>query len=289
MGLFFTNIWTSITQFFDDLGSSADQYLIAIAKIIGILIVAKIVNLILKRLIKRVMLRRKNKNPLSVMAKKAETLESISTSTAKYIVWFFAAMAILDVLGLGTTVTSLLATAGIGGIAIAFGAQSLVKDVVSGLFMLLENQYSVGEYIEIEGEKGTVEAITVRTTKISRFSGEVTTIPNGSITKVTNYSRGDHLAIIDMSVSYETDIEKASCIMQKMGLEYMASHDNIVEEPHVLGIIRFGESDIVLRMIMRVKPLTHWETERALRRTIKEEFDRQGVVIPYPHRVVVNE
>ena len=136
------------------------------------------------------------------------------------------------------TVSSLLATAGIGGIALAFGAQNLVRDVVSGMFLLLENLYAVGEYIEIDSEKGTVEAITVRTTRIQRFTGETTTIPNGSITKVTNYSRGDHLAVIDMSISYEADIEKASALMQAEGLAYMQNHDNILEEPHVLGIYR---------------------------------------------------
>ncbi|MDD5018278.1 MAG: mechanosensitive ion channel, partial [Eubacteriales bacterium] len=261
MEQFFSNIWTSITGFFQDLGSHADIIIIAVLKIIGIIILAKLVIVILRRVIKRVLKRRKQKKPLSAMAKKAQTIESVSRSVAKYIVYFFAAMAILGTLGLGTTVTSLLATAGIGGIAIAFGAQSLVKDLVSGLFLLIENQYAVGEYIEVDGEKGTVEAITIRTTRIARFTGEITTIPNGSITKVTNYSRGDHLAIVDMSISYESDIEKASMIMQNMGLAYMESHDNILEEPHVLGIIEFGESSVVIRMIMRVAVLTHWETE----------------------------
>lgn len=288
METFFSNIWTSITKFFTELGSDADDILLSIIKIILIIVVAKLLIVVLRRVIKRVMQRSKTRKPQSQMAKKAETIESVSHSIAKYLIYFFAAMSILGELGLGTTVNSLLATAGIGGVAIAFGAQDLVKDVVSGFFLLFENQFSVGEYIEVDGEKGTVEAITIRTTKINRFSGETTTIPNGTITKVTNYSRGDHLAIVDMSVSYETDIEKASMIMRDMGLAYMQNHDNILEEPHVLGVINLGESEVVIRMIIRVQPLTHWETERALRRSIKEEFDKQGVDIPYPHRVVIN-
>lgn len=288
MEKFFSNIWTSIVDFFQELGSNADEILIGLIKIIAIIIVAKILIVVLRRVIKRFLERSKAKKPLSPMAKKAETIESVAYSISKYIIYFLAAMSILEQLNLGTTVNSLLATAGVGGVAIAFGAQGLVKDVVSGFFLLFENQYSVGEYIEVDGEKGTVEAITVRTTRINRFSGETTTIPNGNILKVTNYSRGDHLAIVDMSIAYEVDIEKASTIMQNMGLEYMANHDNILEEPHVLGIISFGESDVVLRMIIRVKPLTHWDTERALRRMVKEEFDRQDVEIPYPHHVVIN-
>jgi small conductance mechanosensitive channel len=204
------------------------------------------------------------------------------------VVYFIAFMGILGVLGLGTAVASLLAAAGIGGIVIAFGAQSLVKDVFSGLFLLFEGQYAVGDYIEVDGEKGTVSAITLRTTSFKRFTGETVTIPNGSINKLVNYSVGDNLAVLDIPVSYNTDIEKASAIMQSKGLEFMASHDNILEEPHVLGIIELEESSIVLRMIIRVQPLTHWETERALRRMIVEEFARNHVEIPFPHRVVIN-
>jgi small conductance mechanosensitive channel len=146
----------------------------------------------------------------------------------------------------------------------------------------------VGDYIEVDGEKGTVTAVTLRTTSFKRLTGETVTIPNGSITKLINYSSGDNLAVLDISVSYDTNIEKASAIMQSMGLEYMASHDNILEEPHVLGIIELEESSILLRMIVRVQPLTHWETERALRRMIVEEFARSNVEIPLPHRVVIN-
>ena len=288
MQSFFQNIWTSISSFFAELGSSADQILIGLIKIIAILIVAKLLIITVRHIIRRMLRRRKKNKPMSAMAKKSDTIESVAGSVAKYLVWFLAAVAILDTLGLGSTVGSLLATAGIGGIAVAFGAQNLVRDVVSGMFILIEDQYAVGEYVEIGDETGTVDAITVRTTRITRFSGETTTIPNGSITKVTNYSRGDHLAIVDMSISYDDDIEKASALMEETGLAYMQNHDNILEQPHVLGVMELGDSDVVLRMIMRVKPLTHWETERALRQAIKLKFDENDVDIPYPHIVVKN-
>ena len=288
MNQFFTNILTSITTFFNQLGENADIIFVAVIKIVAIIIAAKLAIVIVRRIIYRALQRSKKKKPMSAMAKKTETIESVAGSAAKYIIYFIAAMSILGTLGLGTTVSSLLATAGIGGIALAFGAQNFVRDVVSGMFLLLENQFSVGEYIEIGDEKGTVDAITIRTTRITRFSGETTTIPNGSISKVTNYSRGDHLAIIDMSVSYDTDIEKASAVMLNTGLEYMKKHDNILEEPHVLGVTDLGDSNVVIRMIVRVKPLTHWETERALLQQIKEAFDANDVEIPFPHIVVKN-
>lgn len=289
MEKFFSNVWESITKFFSNLGKDADVMLIGLLKIIGILLLSKASILIARKIIKNVLKKRRLRRPFSTMARKKETMETVIASFARYAVYFLAATAILSVLGLGATVSSLITTAGIGGIAIAFGAQSLVKDVVSGLFMLIESQYSVGEYIEVDGEKGTVEAISIRTTSILKFTGEVMTIPNGSITKVTNYSRKDLLAVIDVPVMYETDIGKAGEIMLAMGLEYMANHDNILEEPHVLGIIELSDSKMVLRMIVRVKPLTHWETERALRRLIIEKFEHSGVDMPYPRMVVLKK
>lgn len=289
MGKVFENIWSGITRFFENLGNDADVILVDVIKIIAVLILAKLSIIVIRRVIKSVMRKSKKRKPLSAIARKTKTIESVASSVAKYIVYFMAATSILGIIGLGATVSSLLATAGIGGIAIAFGAQSFVKDVVSGMFMLFENQYSVGEYVDIEGEKGTVESITVRTTSILRFTGEITTIPNGAVTKVTNYSRGDLLAVIDMPLTYETDVGHAAEIMRSAGLDYMVNHDNILEEPHVLGIIELDDSRLVLRMIIRVKPLTHWETERNLRRIVKERFEERGIDAPYPHRVVLSK
>jgi len=288
MGQFFTNIWNSIVDYFTNLGSNADLILIGIVKIVLIIVVAKLVSVFVRRLVVRSLRRRKEKKPESQLAIKSDTIESVAKSVSKVVIYLIGAMSILGVLGLGTTVTSLLATAGIGGIAIAFGAQSLVKDVVSGLFLLFEDQFSVGEYIEAGGEKGTVEAITIRTTKIRKFSGETAIIPNGVIDKVINYSRGNHLAIISMSIAYESDAAKAGEIMKAVGDEYRKSHDNVIEEPQVLGVTALGESDMVIKMIMRVKPLTHWVTEREIMMQIKEEFDKNGIDIPYPHHVIIN-
>jgi moderate conductance mechanosensitive channel len=288
MDKFFKNVLESISEFFDSIGKNADKIFFGFIKIICVLLLARILIVLIRHIIKRILHRSKKIRPSSSMARKSETIESVSASAAKYAVYFFAAIAILDILGMGGTVSSLLATAGIGGIALAFGAQSFVKDVVAGFFLLLENQYSVGEYIETGDEKGTVEAITIRTTRIRRFTGEITTLPNGGISSVTNYSRGDHLAVIDIPAPYGSDIEKISKIMQDKGLEYMTCHDNILEEPHVLGITELGDN-MVVRMILRVRPLTHWETERDLRRMIQEEFQSQQISMPYPRRVVIGK
>lgn len=289
MSKFFSSIWTSITDFFDNIGQYADDALIGLIKIIGIIVLARIIVALVKRVTRRVVKNQTNRKPSSTIAKKAETVQTVTNSIAKYVIYFFAVMGILGVLGLGDVVGSMLAAAGIGGIVIALGAQSLVKDIMSGMFMLFENELTVGEYVKIGDNEGTVEAITLRTTTIIKFTGEAVTIPNGSIDTVINYSRGGHLAIIDMPISYDTDIELAGKVMQDAGLDYMTGHDNILEEPRVLGIIKFDDSQMVLRMVIRVAPLTHWETERALRKLIKEAFDKNGVTIPFPHRVIVNK
>jgi len=286
---FFSNVLTNISDFFDNIGQYADDVLIALIKIAGIIVLAGIIIAVVKRVTRRVVKKQTDRKPNSAIAKKAGTVQTVTNSIVKYAIYFFAVMGILGVVGLGDVISSMLAAAGIGGIVIALGAQSLVKDIMSGMFMLFENQLTVGEYVKIADNEGTVESITLRTTTIIKFTGEFVTIPNGSIDTVINYSRGGHLAIIDMPVSLDTDIELAGKLMQDAGLDYMAAHDNILEEPRVLGIIEFGDSEMVLRMIMRVTPLTHWETERALRRIIKEAFDKNGVTLPFPHRIVVNK
>lgn len=285
---FFSGIWKSLAGFFENIGQYADDVLIALIKIAGIIALARIIVALTRRVSRRIVKARVHRKPHSAVAQKAETIQTVTDSVLKYAIYFFALMGILGVLGLGAAVSSMLAAAGIGGIVIALGAQSLVKDIMSGMFMLFENQLTVGEFIRIGDHEGTVNAVTLRTTTIIRFTGEAVTIPNGSIDTIINYSRGGHLALIDMPVTFETDIEKASALMLRAGADYKAAHDNILEEPRVLGIIELGESGMVLRMVMRVLPLTHWETERALRRMIIEAFDKNGVAVPYPHRVVIN-
>ena len=160
-----------------------------IGKIILILLVGRLFVVLLQRLVKRILKKTAEKNRLSSFSQRIDTFQSVICSVIKYVIYFFVITSILGVLGLSATVSSLLATAGIGGVAIAFGAQGLVKDIITGLFLLFEDQFTVGETVQIDGEKGVIEAITLRSTRIRKPSGEITTVPNGSITKVTNFSR----------------------------------------------------------------------------------------------------
>ncbi len=196
-------------------------------------------------------------------------------------------ISVLNVLNIPTQ--SILAAAGLGGLAIGFGAQNLVKDVISGFFVLLEDQFAVGDYITIDDATGTVEGMELRTTKIRSFNGDLHIIPNGDIKKVINHSRGNSLAVIDVAIAYETDIDDAIWVLRNIANEYYEKNvDIMIEEPKVLGITRFADSDLNIRMIAKTHPLKHWTVEREIRKKVKEAFETGGIEIPYPKRVVRN-
>lgn len=219
---------------------------------------------------------------------KASTLSGILKSIVKYAVYIIVIISVLNVFNIPTA--PLLATAGLGGIAIGFGAQSLVKDVFTGFFILFEDQYGVGDYVTIGSMTGTVEDIGLRITKLRSFNGDLHIIPNGEVKTVTNHSRGDSLAVIDIGISYETDAERAIAILREVTEKYYkAAADAIVEKPEVLGINKFNESEVVIRTIARTKPLMHWKVERALRKNILDAFKAQNIEIAYKKKVVISK
>lgn len=252
-------------------------------KILLILFVASIIYKVGKALINR-FFDAQIQARLGMDARKINTLRALSQSVLKYVVYFIAA---LTVLGQFVDTTSILATAGIGGLAIGFGAQNLVKDVISGFFILFEDQYAVGDFVTIGDTTGTVEEIGLRITKVRGFKGDLTIIPNGQILKVVNYTRGNVLAVVDIGVSYETDIDKAIKVIESVAKKYAQENQNIVEEPQVLGVMDLGDSQITIRAIARTLPMKHWEAERELKKRIKEAFDENGIEIPYPRRVII--
>lgn len=256
-------------------------------KIFLILIIARMAILLLRRLIKRLLQKTKEKKKTAGFAQKIDTLQSLLFSIIQYVVYFFAAASILRVLGLGATATSLLTTAGIGGLAIAFGAQGLIRDIVTGLFLLLEDQYSIGEYIQADNEQGTVESISLRMTTLKKSSGEITNIPNGNISKVTNYSRNNSIAIIDVPVSYETDMGKARKLLRQTAVIYMKNHPNVLEEPRLPVIAGLEENHVVLRLIIKVSALTRGATENDLRLLIQDLFANGQIQVPYPKSFLI--
>lgn len=261
-----------------------------ITKGIGILIILIIAGIAIRTgnfIISRFVTGRSGRLNLPMEERRLKTLASILRSVLRYTVYFIAGMTILDTLGV--PMTSILATAGIGGLAVGFGAQNLVKDVITGFFILLEDQISVGDYVTLEGISGTVVGMGMRVTTIQGFTGELNIIPNGSITKVINYSKANNKAIVDVNVSYKSDIDKAIELMKDVGLNLMKENQDIVEEPNVLGVVSLGESGVTIRMITTVRPTTQWGIERELRKRIKEAFEKEGIEIPYPHMVVIQK
>jgi small-conductance mechanosensitive channel len=285
---FFTSIWKSITKFFNSLPNSADVIVLTLIKIILIVVAAKVVIVITNGIIRKMVKRRKRKNPNSLTARKSQSVATLMQSVIRYTVYFFAIATILEVIGLGITAGSILATAGIGGVALGLGAQGIIKDVLSGFFLLFENQFAVGDYVDIAGQTGTVEAITVRTTQIRAFTGELVILPNGSISKVINYTRGNIIVPLLIYIAIGQDTEAAIGILTDCVMEYAAKNREVVEPPEITGVNNIGEDGIELRAILHVMPMSQWKVERELKARIYGEFKKKGIESPYPKRVVID-
>jgi small conductance mechanosensitive channel len=219
--------------------------------------------------------------------KRAETLVRILNGSARVIA--LLAMLYVVLKELGVNVTPLLAGAGIAGIAIGFGAQSIVKDLFHGFFILLENQYRVGDFVKIGTVSGLVEEINLRTTVLRDIEGIKHVIPNGQVQTVSNMSFAWSRAVLDVGVSYDADIDKATAVMKETAMQMRAEPEfaqRIIEDPEVLGVESFGDHAVVLRLIMKTAPLSQWAVAREFRKRLKGAFDRAGIEIPYPQRVV---
>ena len=218
--------------------------------------------------------------------RRAETAATISKSLSRYIIFFLAIAATIGQLGLTSAMSSLLAAAGVGGIAIGIGAQSFIKDVVAGLFLIFEDQMAVGDYVTAAGVTGTVEEITLRATVVRGFRGEINVIPNGSIGVLTNFSRTDYLAMVDVEIDREADITRAERCMREEAEAFAKQSDTAIDAPEVLGVTAIGGEGVTMRMILRVKPMTQWSAERALNRRIKERFEKEGIPLAYRRLLV---
>jgi len=228
----------------------------------------------------------KGYSKLQLDESKKKTLTSLLKSILRYVIYFVAGINILEVFGINTT--SLLTAAGIGGLAVGFGAQNLVKDIISGFFIIFENQYNIGDYVETAGVSGMVEELGLRTTSLRDFGGQLHIIPNGEVTLVTNHSRGVMRALVTVGVTYEQDLEEIIAILDKELKKLRATSSEIVEGPTVLGITELRPSEVVLTVLARTLPMQQWSVERQIRKVIFEVFAREGIEIPYPRTVYIN-
>jgi len=183
----------------------------------------------------------------------------------------------------------LIAGAGIVGVAIGFGAQSLVRDLLSGIFMLIEDQYGVGDVIDAGDAIGTVESVGLRTTRIRDVRGTLWHVPNGEIRRVGNMSQVWARAILDIDVAYDTDLDLAMETIKTVAdalWDEQLEEATIVEEPVISGVQNFGADAVTIRLAVRTEPSEQWSTGRVLRKRIKEAFDDAGIEIPFPQRTV---
>lgn len=223
----------------------------------------------------------------SISAARAQTLESLAKNIFSYVLIFIFFVTILQIFGI--QVTAILAGAGIIGLAVGFGAQGLVSDVVTGFFILLEKQIDVGDYVTAGSFSGIVEAVGLRTTQIRSFDGTLNFLPNREITSLSNHSRGNMRALVDIGISYDDDIDKAITVLQQVCDKVAAEDENIVDGPNVIGVQTLGASDVVIRVIGKTRNMEQWGVERKLRKALKEALDQNGIEIPYPHQVYIEK
>lgn len=277
----------SLRNFIDSLIKNQAGDLNILGRLIKILIIFLVIKII-GRLINQIIekgLNSKRRNKLTIDSKRARTLGNMLKKAVNWLLIFIWVMITLELFGISTT--SILATAGIGGLAIGFGAQSLVKDIITGFFILLEDQYSVGDYIQIDSYDGIVEDLGLRVTKLRSFSGELHIIPNSNIQIVTNNTRGRMRATVNIAISYEEDIDKAINILQGVCKEIKNANKDILEGPDVVGVDNLGEYCLEIRIVAQVKAMEQWAVEREIRKKSKEALERNGMKIPYPRKVII--
>ena len=217
---------------------------------------------------------------------RAATLGNLLQSIAEYVVWPIVGIMILSEVGLD--IGALLATAGVAGLAIGFGAQTLVKDVIGGIFLLFDDIIHVGDLVSIGNTIGTVEEIGVRLVKVRKFDGELVMIPAGEIRMFGNKSMGWARVVVPVGLSYGQDVDAILPIMEEVASEWAAEHEEILLEdsPTVQGLMDFGDSSVTARVVMQVKPGEQFAAERELRMRLKRAFDEHEVEIPFPQRTV---
>jgi moderate conductance mechanosensitive channel len=221
-------------------------------------------------------------------AQRADALGALATSIARAIVWTIAVLTILST-AFGISLGPFIAGAGILGIAIGFGAQDLVKDFISGVFMLAEDQYGVGDIVDVGDAVGVVEGITLRTTRIRDVTGTLWHVPNGEITRVGNMSQEWARALLDIGVAYGTDIDAASELIQRVASEMAQEEDYLetfLDDPEIWGVENLGNDSVDIRLVIKTEPGKQYAIARELRRRIKNAFDAAEVEIPFPQRTV---
>lgn len=252
-------------------------------KIVVILVLSALIIRIGRKVTGRVF-QSKQRGPLRITARREATLKKLIQNMLSYVVYFIAFIMILETVGI--KIAPLLAGAGVAGLAIGFGAQNLVRDIISGFFIIFEDQFSVGDYVTVSGAEGTVEEIGLRTTKLMSWTGEQNVIPNGNIEQVINYSIHNGMAVVDINIPYENDISVAERIIEDVVSGLPEKYEEIVQVPEIYGVQELDLSHFVLRVVAETVPVYQWAAARSIRKEVKESLYKEGIDIPSPRLVM---
>ncbi|MCB8984578.1 MAG: mechanosensitive ion channel family protein [Ardenticatenaceae bacterium] len=223
----------------------------------------------------------------TLLDRRADTISDVLYSAGLVVIFVTALVMVLE--EIGVPIAPLLASVGVVGLALGLGAQTLVKDVISGLFILLENQYMITDVIEVNGIVGNVEMMTLRATTLRDAAGTLYIVPNGEIRIVANRTRDWSRAIIDVGIAYEADVDRALAALQSIGEEMVADPEIgplLLEAPQVTGVEGLEEWAVRLRMMVKTKPNQQWDVQRYLRRRIRLEFADRGIDLAFPRQEV---
>ncbi|MEX2586423.1 MAG: mechanosensitive ion channel domain-containing protein [Actinomycetota bacterium] len=279
----------------ETIASVSDQILGPALRIAGVVLIAFLMRKLLKRVIERIIKAaivkgleaNASASPAAMQRSsvRGQTVAGVLKALGSATIWVLASLIVLGELGIN--LAPLIAGLGIVGIALGFGAQNLVSDLVSGLFMLVEDQFGVGDIIEVDGLWGEVEHVGLRTTQVRGLDGMLYTLRNGNIKLTGNANKGWTRVLLDINVAYATDLRRAASVIKQVAEE--ASREAELAgmfkgEPEIWGVTDFGDNSISIRLVVKSAPAAHWQLGRDLRLRIKEAFDREGIEIPLPQR-----
>lgn len=268
---------------FEALMETAATLGVKILEVGGTLLLCWIIIRISNRVAQRFFQKQTQKQRLAMSERKANTLNTITSSVLKYVVYYIGLFTILKLLGVDPK--SLLVIASAGSVAIGLGAQSVVTDMLEGFFIFFEDHFAVGDVVTIQNITGTVESVTLRYTKIRDSQGRIHIIPNGSVGIVTNMSNDYINAIVTVSVAYQENIDHVLSILEDE-MKKTSDMENILEAPIILGVVSLDDAAVSIRIVAKCMVKTNFAVEVELRRRIKNRFDQEGIESPFPQRTV---
>jgi small conductance mechanosensitive channel len=273
-----------LISFYRDIDPETRAVAIQTLRIIAILVLAWVLQNVSARLI-RLFRAYMDRRPGGDEVARIETLARVFRNTAAIVIVIVAGTLVLGELGI--SVAPILATAGVAGVAIGFGAQSLIKDFLGGFFILLDDQIREGDVVEVAGLSGLVEEVTLRYVRLRNFESHVHFVPNGEIKTVTNRTRGFAHAVIEAGVAYREDPDEALAVMREVARAMRADsawRDKMAEDIEIIGVERLADSAVILRARLRVvPPIQQWNVRREFLKRLKKAYDERGIEIPYPH------